>query len=485
MYTVACSSCNHVEKSPFARVGAVMVCPACKAKVQLRVEDVKRQFKLRVDADDELFRVPQVQHVPEDAAVGAAAALAVALESSPTPQPLPELEIHEDHSELAAEAQRRAEEARKRKVKPQVVSKPGLSSGELAQHLAQKRSSKTLAIAGGVGLAAVIGIIIVLSSGPSSEKDGPTTKDGTVVITDPPKDGATDPSKDKTQLPGSDGEKDKTLPSKDGGSVVKPPDPNKDKAVVVPPKPVMVRVPAVPLGIDTWQQVNEAYNGSSPSSKVLLINDSSQKQDNGGQLFKGEVVSQGVSSALVTISLVNDEDRVYARFERPYFLLDGKNGRPIQLSIPPELVGSATSVCWSIAPIDTHVSNPTLLEDTLAEVVKPDASPLVKISAYNASSYQLKDAAFVIQGVDAAGQIVSQWRLKYPELVDARSWVKFEAQLPATDVKKYASWRVLGAGLAEGAAVAPPPVVAPETDPNERDPRQAPPPRRGKGLFDF
>lgn len=481
MYTVTCSACSHPEKSPFARVGAVMVCPSCKAKVQLRVEDVKRQFKLRIDPEDELFRVPQVLHAPEDAAMGAAAALAVALDAAPTPQPMPELEIHEDHSELAAEAERRADATRRRKPKAQAIVKPGLSSGELAQHLAQKRKTKSLMIAGGVGLAAVIAIIIVLSSGSGNKPTDPN-KDGSIVVVDPNKDA----TKDGTSLPTTDGSKDKTVGTKDGSVVTPPPDPSKDKTVVVPPKATVVRVAAVPLGIDAWQPVNEAFHASGGGDRVLVINETSEKQDNGGHLFKAEVVSQGISSALVTVSLVNDEDRVYARFERPFFLLDGKKSRPLQLTIPSELMGGATSICWNVQSIDTHVTNPTLLEDTLAEVIKPDASPVLKVSAYNSSNFVLKDAAFVVQGVDAAGLITSQWRLKFPAAVDARSWVKFEVELPPTDLKKYASWRVLGAGLPVGSAVEPPPVVTPETDPaKERDPKEPIPPRRGKGLFDF
>ena len=472
MYTVNCSACNHPEKTLFARVGAVMVCPACKAKVQLRVEDVKRQFKLRIDAEDELFRVPQVQHAPEDAAVGAAAALAVALQTEEIPQPLPEPEVQEDHSELAAEAERRADAARRRKTKTQGIASSGPGGAISAQQQAHNRKLKSMAIASSVVLAAVIGIVIVLSSGSGSNKVVDPNKDGVAVV-DPAKDGSTPP-------PTTDGEKDKAGGSKDGGKVA-PPVPNKDKAVVIPPKVTVIRVPALPLGIDAWQNVNETYRANNGGDRVLLINETNEKLDNGGQVFKAEIVSRGISSALVTVARVNDEDRVYARFERPFFLLDGKNSRPLNLSIPSELVGAATSVCWSVQPIDTHVANLTLLEDTLAEVIKPEGSPVMKVSAYNSSSFVLKDAAFVIQGVDAGGQVASQWRLKYPESVDARSWVKFEAELPPTDLKKFASWRVLGAGLPVGSAVEPPPVVTPD----EREIKKDPFAPRSRGLFDF
>jgi len=100
MYAVTCSSCSHVEKSPFARVGAVMVCPSCKSPVQLRVEDVKHQVKLRTEGDDDLFKLTPL-------AVEEAAAATTALEEPTVKQTTTikatDLEIHEDQAELATQ----------------------------------------------------------------------------------------------------------------------------------------------------------------------------------------------------------------------------------------------------------------------------------------------------------------------------------------------------------------------------------------------
>lgn len=478
MYSVTCSSCSHVEKSVFARVGAVMVCPACKTPVQLRVEDVKRQVKLRTEGDEDLFKVLHVQH-EEPVTLPAPAAPAA---------PMPELELHEDHAELAAEATRRADAVRKRKPKAQaiVTSKPGLTGGELAQHLADKRRNKTLAMGAGVGVAALIGVLILMNAtgGGNTEPTQDSSKDGAVVIDPLNKDGSPATSKDATKDGSTtppDSTKDKALATKDGGTPVV--DPTKDKAVVIPP-PATLRLPALPLGIDVWQPVNEPFRHTAASDRVLLINDVREPGDSGEQVFKAQVVSQGVASAVVSIALVNDEDRIYARFERPYFLIDGKSPRPMKLTIPSELWSGSTSVCWQVQPIDTHITNMKLLEDTLAELIKDPAETVLKVSAYNASNFQLHDAAFVIQGIDQAGQVASQWRLKFPKEVDARSWVKFEALLPKVKPASYTSWRVLGAGLPIGTEVAPP-VIEHQPDPKERDPKEPVPPRTGRGLFDF
>lgn len=486
MYAVTCSSCSHVEKSPFARVGAVMVCPSCKSPVQLRVEDVKHQVKLRTEGDDDLFKLTPL-------AVEEAAAATTALEEPTVKQTTTikasDLEIHEDQAELAHAASRRAETQRKQKPKAQAITRPGLSSGELAQHLAQKRKKKTMLVGGGVALAAVIGLVVLLSSmggnGTGPGKD--TNKDGNLaVIPDPltPKDGSAVTSKDATKDATKDGStplpvKDSAI-TKDAGKSV---DPTKDKSVPVPPAAAL-RITALPLGIDSWQPVNEPFRPVAPGSRVLVINDVREEGGGGGQLFKAQVISQGVASALISVALVNDEDRVYARFERPHFLIDGKTPRPVQLSIPPELWSATSSVYWQVQPIDTHLTNLTLLEDTLAEPIKDEKEVTIKISAYNGSNFQLKDAAFVIQGIDSTGQVASQWRLKFPSAVEARSWLKFEAQLPGAAAKDVNSWRVLGAGLPSGTAVEPP-VIEHQPDPKERDPKEPVIPRRGRGLFDF
>ncbi len=477
MYSVTCSSCNHVEKSVFARIGAVMVCPVCNTPVQLRVEDVKRQVKLRTEGDEDLFKVAPV---PQEEPVPAAAA-----------GPMPEFELHEDHAELAAEATRRADAVRKRKPKAQpiITGKPGLTGGELAQHLADKRRNKSLAVGAGVGIAALIGVVVLMNM---IGGDTPPAKDGAVVINpDNPdnkngsQDAATNPAKDLTKDGSTtkppDSMKDKTLVSKDGGNPAIAPD--KDKAAVIPP-PATLRLPALPLGIDAWQPVNEPYRHPAAGDRVLLINEVREPGDSGQQVFKAQVVSQGVASALVSIALVNDEDRIYARFERPYFLIDGKAPRPVQLAIPSELWTSTSSICWQVQPIDTHITNLTLLEDTLAEILQSEQNLVLKISAYNGSNFQLKDAAFVIQGISAEGQISCQWRLKFPKEADARSWLKFEAELPAGNTtSSISSWRVLGAGLPVGAAVAPP-VIEHLPDTKEK-PKNPPPLRTGRGLFDF
>jgi hypothetical protein len=481
MYTVTCSACGQAEKSLFARVGAVMVCGGCKAKVALRAEDVKRQFKIRTDVDEELFRVPQVHREEPPAPIEAEAGSAEMSES-----------IHEDHAELAVEAERRAEAARKRKPKGQAIVKAGMSSGELAQHLAKKRRAKTAGVLVAVGVLVVAGVVFIISAAsngrPSgtdgtkdtaikagttdgSGKDGGASdggaKDGAIAVVPPIKDGL------------KDGVKDKSVASKDGTAT--PPEKDKDKKTVVPPPAAMVRVTAMPLGIDEWQTVSEAYRSAPVDGSVMLVDETNEKQDTGEQLFKARIVCRdGVASALVSVTLVNDEDRVYAKFERPFYLLEGKKARPMTLVIPKELVSSGTSVYWTVQPIDTHVKNATLLEDTLAEVLKAEGKPVLKVSAYNPSDRGLKDAAFVIQALNGAGQITSQWRLKFPQEVGAKSWAKFEAELSPVDVKAVATWRVLGAGIPSGDAAAPPPPLPPE----ERDPREPVRPR-GRGLFDF
>jgi len=474
MYLVHCSSCGQAEKSLFARVGAVITCSACKAVVQLRAEDVKRQFKVRNDLEDDLFRVPQVQRATEEHAAPAVTEEAVATE------PTMVEEIHEDHAELAVEAERRADAARRRKTKAQPIVKTGMSSGELAQHLAAKRHKQTAGILIGVAAVVIIGIIFIVSA--ASNKNGATKDGGNDVAV---KDGspAADGTKDGAVVPSppvTDGAKDGSVATKDRTVVT--PTPNKDKTIVVPP-PAMVRVPAVQLGIDDWQPANESFTASPAESNILLVNETNETLASGEHVFKADIVSDGVASALVSVALVNDEDRVYAKFERPYFLLESKKARPLRLVIPKDLIGSSTGVHWAVHPIDTHVKNPTLLADTLAEVTRNDSKPVIRIDAYNPSDRPLKDSAFVIQAMDADGQIVSQWRLKYPSEVGAKSWLKFESELPAAIPKNAASWRVLGAGIATGeVAVAPPP---PDTTPKERDPKEYVPPRRGKGLFDF
>ncbi len=488
MYTVTCSSCTATEKSPFARVGAVRICPACKAKVQLRVEDVKRQFKLRLEGDDDLFKISQIVR-PEEPVVPVPAADAISPPAGATT-------IHEDHAELAIEADRRAEDARRRRPKAQSLENAGLTGAALAQHLANKRKMKNFAVAGGLGVAAVFIIILIVAAGGGNTPVDPngTGKDSTLVI-DPNKDAAAKDSTNKngTVTPPITPGKDGTLVSKDGNL----PDPinGKTKTPVEPPKPAIVRVPALPLGIDDWQPTNEAFQVSIPTNRVVVVNEARENQNDGGQLFTAQVTSQGVASALVTVALVNDEDRVYARFERPYFLIDPKRPREIHLSIPAQMIGRTTTICWQVVPIDTHVTNMALLEDTLAELQPGEDAPIMRISAYNGTAVAMKDSAFVIQGLDNAGHVISQWRLKYPQEIDSRSWVKFEAQMPALDVKRYASWRVLGAGLP---GKAPPPPVevvrdpqpgtpgtpgTPAVDPGERIPDENP--RRGRGLFDF
>ena len=57
-------------------------------------------------------------------------------------------------------------------------------------------------------------------------------------------------------------------------------------------------------------------------------------------------------------------------------------------------------------------------------IVYPTAKPLLRIDAFNPSERLLKDTAFVVQALEADGQIVSQWRLKFPGEISAKAWVK-------------------------------------------------------------
>ncbi|MEX2213882.1 MAG: hypothetical protein WD768_07130 [Phycisphaeraceae bacterium] len=488
MYLFTCSSCGHGEKSPFARVGAVTICVGCKQPIQLRQEDIKRHFRLKTDLDDELFRVAMVQHSsPEEIAVKA--------EAHHDPA---ELELHEavtdegehaqehhDATALAAiaegragraESERRTDSARRRRAAP--PTPPSLSGAELAQHLARARGRKTLMIGGGLGVAAVILLVVVISlmSGNTAPPPTDPNKDTNIAVTDPPKDQGT------PVIPVVDPNKDKSTP---------PPDPTKDKTTVVPPPPPVVRVKAYPMGIDRWQNVNEPYRAVPIAGGVAVLNQTSEVLPDGNRLFRAEVGSKtSGASALATVSLVNDEDRVYARFERPLVLLENQQPRTLELSIPVELARSMATLYCSVQPIDTNVANPRLLDSTLAEVINAGEPAVLKLSGLNNSTFVLKETVFVLQAIDEGGRVQRQWRMKYPHPLDAKTWVKFEAEVLLEGGEQMPKWRVLAAGLPTGAEVTDPPKDKTEPEPpvvrpDERPLKDPIPIRPGRGLFDF
>ncbi len=513
MYHVTCPSCGHVERSGFARVGAVLVCPSCKTKSQLRVEDVKRQFRIRTDVDDELFRWPAPPPVVEPPPPPVPAApvveepvleIAAALEAATEPQPLPfEEEPDHDHEELAQQADFAAEARTRRRPRPSnsgAVSarEPG-GAAALAQTLAKRRHRNTAVLLVGMFVLLVGGIIAIIKimggggadPGPIAsrdhERDGgqvDSGKDGSSPITDGAK------PKDAVAKDGSpkDGASKDTVAVKDGTAIkdgVKP-DPTKDKNPS-PPQPVPVaRVDAAPFGIDAWQPVNEPFRMIEPTTRVALMNEMRETTTTGDQAIKAEVASQGViPSALVSVSLVNDEDRVVARFERPVVLLDGKKNRPVNVVIPRDLINSSLTVHAAVMPLDTQIKRIAMFDDALATVLEPGKSPVLKLAAINTSDFVLRDCVFVIQAIDAAGHLQRQWRLRYPNPVNAKQWVRFEVQLVGELAAMPAEWRTLAAGIPDGEAVVKPPTPDPvKLDPEERDPRPQPP-RRRPGIFDF
>ena len=517
MYHVTCPSCGHVERSAFARIGAVLVCPNCKAKSQLRVEDVKRQFRVRTDVDDELFRAPVPPPVPvappaepvsaEVALEEPAHEIAAALEEASAEQSLPfemEADAGHDHEALAEHADLAAEARTKRRPKSSVAApstrEPG-GAAALAQSLAKRRHQNTAVMLVGVAVLLVGGIFAIVKfmggggtdPGPIAskdlERDGGATdsaKDGAAPVTDggKPKDGAIKDGSSKDGVSVKDGSPVKDGSSvKDGKDSVKP-DPTKDKNPA-PVPPAVARVDAAPFGIDAWQPVNEPFHMIEPTTRVALVNEMRETTTTGEQAIKAEVTSQGViPSALVSVSLVNDEDRVVAKFERPVVLLDGKKNRPVNVVIPRDLMNPALTVHSSVTPLDTQVKRIAMLDDALATVHEPGKSPVLKLAAINTSDYVLRDCVFVIQAVDAAGQVLRQWRLKYPNPVGAKQWVRFEAQLVGELASMPAEWRTLAAGIPDGEAVPPPPPDPVKPDPGERDPKPLPP-RRRPGIFDF
>lgn len=544
MYHVTCPSCGHVERSGFARVGAVLVCPSCKAKAQLRVEDVKRQFRIRTDVDEELFRFPpsppappassappaphaslassasssptlSASQVPMHAAAAneigldePANEIAAALEEATAEQALPfelETDHSHDHESLAEHADLAAEARAKRRPRPGAAAAPATrepgGAAALAQSLAKRRHQNTAVMLVGAAVLLVVGIFAIIKimggdgADPNTiaskdlERDGGATdsaKDGTSPVTDghpkdaAPKDGAA--SKDS---PLKDGPAVKDgAPVRDGKEPVKP-DPTKDKNPLPVPPPPVARVDAAPFGVDAWQPVNEPFRMIEPTARVALVNESRETTSTGEHAIKAEVASQGViPSALVSVSLVNDEDRVVARFERPIVLLDGKKNRPVNVVIPRDLMSASLTVHSSVVPLDTQIKRIAMLDDALATVQEPGKSPVLKLAAINTSDFVLRDCVFVIQAVDAGGHVLRQWRLKYPNPVGAKQWVRFETQLVGELAAMPAEWRTLAAGIPDGEAVVQPPPDPVKPDPGERDPKPLPP-RRRPGIFDF
>ena len=485
LYVITCSSCGQTEKSAFARVGAVTICTGCKKPIQLRKEDIKRSFRLRTDIDDDLFKVAVVQHsAPEE--------IAAKVEAHVEPEDLHEsvtdegehVEEHHDATALAAiaetraETERRSESARRRRTTP--PPPPSLSGAELAQHLARARGRRTLLIVGGLGAVAVVALIFIIAA--MSGGNGPTTpppdpqKDSRLVTVDPTKDQGTKIG------PVPDPNKDKSLP----------PDPTKDTTKVEPPKPPpVVRLKAYPMGIDRWQNINEPYRMVVSGGPVAVLNQTTQVLPDGSRQFRAEVGSKATgASVLATVNLINDEDRVYARFERPLVLLDTGKPRMLELAIPLELARSMATLECSVQPIDTNIASPRLLDDTLAEVMTPGETAVLKLSGLNSSSYVLKETVFVLQAVDETGHVLRQWRMKYPHPVDAKTWVRFEAEVLLEGGGAMPKWRVLAAGLATGEAQPDPakdkgdPPTKTPVNPDER-PIKDPIIRPGRGLFDF
>lgn len=510
MYSLTCPSCEHRARSPFIRLGAVVKCASCGTKVQIRAENVRRQVKIKPQYDkDDLFTVAVVERAIEEE-------LSTPAPTEAAPPPAPEsvaadadqghahdhshdhahANDHSPHLQEIAAATKPPPSRTRSKVKAKVKAKAKAAAAQ------QRNNMSAVYIGGGAVLAVVLIIVaIMMLTGGSNDPAKDSTTDGgtkdTLVTKDGPTKDAVNVNKDSTATKDSrpvqtkddtgkdanvkkDGNsknptKDRTKDnSKDGGT--------KDGKTVVPP--VTVTIKAEPIGKLTWQNQSTSFQPAIPVSAVTLNNVTRKTSGNGATFSADVTVQQMVLSAIVQLALINEEDRVYARFDVPVTMLDSKQPRKLQIDIPAEYLTALEHLHWEVSDVSSPSKQMVMLADGLGEFVKQASDAEVRISARNPDGRELTKTGFALAAMDIDGRLLGQWKLDYDKAIGANERVEFVASVPMPNADKVNRWAVYAAGLPSNA----PPVVTntnqpPKPDPDDRNPRPFRP--SGRGIFDF
>jgi predicted RNA-binding Zn-ribbon protein involved in translation (DUF1610 family) len=264
---------------------------------------------------------------------------------------------------------------------------------------------------------------------------------------------------------------------------------------------VLTHNPTVPtlsgerLAASTWHPVDEVLPPQGDKA-LIRLEDAHLVVDAAGDrqpLLVGRVVNdrtQIVMSAMLQLSLINQDLRVFARCQLPLALLPP--GRDTHISVPTPRELAARMVMIEGAVTDVAARADVILFNEKNVVLAPQGSGrtrLVRIKAFNPLEQSLARTHLVVTGLGPRGRVVGRWKLNWAESTPARQRIDFFAIVPEldSDTAKVEQWEAMVVAEPTSDAQALPDATAtPDAPEAPAAPNAADAPRSGlEGAFEF
>lgn len=403
MYDLICPACKHVVELPFARIGAQAVCRGCAHRFTVQKETVKRKVAIPDDTGNDgdnplLLGQPATKPPPPARAAGAAAsateprpAAAAAEDAAPDAPPKPQTD-----PDL-------------KPIQPVVAHQEPSPDVQrlIARHRArrQRRQRIMIAVISGVTLVALMIGYFVFSSYTRNQSDSSVA----------------------------------------GGDDNQPLEELALEGTVINSN----RTPA-----SFWEEVDDDADAEvePPDSPATIRGGELEAGADGRVMFTGEVEVAGyriIEEATLSVMLIDDADRMYARYRTPLHLLSPSSRdarRAVRIAVPSGLVRRADRVMTHI-DVEKEMPGGTMFDKVVYEPVGGGSYAAVKVQAFNPTAGSMNRAVFHITAYNAAGVPAARWTVQWHKPIGGRQRVEFAALTPVKAEWQVASWDVIGAGV--------------------------------------
>jgi len=402
MYELTCPSCERTDRLPFVRLGAVLDCPGCGQRYQVDAAHVTNHYPQQAATLDNNPFVEEASRARrrDDQKTGPPDAGA---QTSPPPP-------------VAASAA--ADSLSQAVWQTSESSRPNQARLRRAMRLRQKRKRGPMVglLSALVALVAIFAVLIYYAVTRSPGMGSPTDGGNTTVI---------------------------------GGSQQGP------IAGTSGMPPMVVADWVRPRG---WREVDRPVPADTQRDIPLRLLDSKWVLHGDRPLFKATVICVDQDmfvSAMVRLSLVDDQETVYAQADLPLALVGPERPSEVFIRVPQRFYDRMERLHAQLQP-GPRIENPVVLSGTTLRVHGRGLHVTSVIESQNITNQTLSGAVFLVSAVDRSNMPLAQWRMDWVKPIDPGGQVHFAALTAVDEEWQVARWEIFAVGEPAGDTGVPP-----------------------------
>jgi hypothetical protein len=432
MYEATCPSCGHVTKASFIRIGAVVVCDACRQRWQVEHKHVARKVQASESALSELIETSGA--AGGSGASGASGAAAPtkpgtsesrpgewkpptdrptpAPGSAPTPGSAPAPGSAPVTGQAAGSGTGKSTQtaapapaAAPSRPSPRRTAPAAVATPPAPQPRARKRApvswSRLYALGASILVTGILIIALIVAA-----MDGGTGRGGS------------------TASPGAPG----GLPALD---------------------PSIPMLTAEAFAWAGWQTVDEPATVLTPPIGPVMLNQEAWVRPAGARdyvIYTAQAAAEGadvVARATLQLTMIDDEGRVFARCALPLLHLNNRKAVPVAVPTPQELRRRMAQLVWEVT-IEETWPGAVLIDDARIQAYTSGRQTLVRVKAFNPLALPMQDATFVISGSNEQGRPVGTWRVRCGDDLGPKRSIEFTVLIDPDEPPT--AWTIHGAG---------------------------------------